>query len=198
MGERVKPLPFSFLHTTMANYYSFEGQSPPIVGTSAGVLQHYPERIYPLLPTYYRFSIARLPNVNYFCQTASLPSLTLSQVSIPTRFVSIPGPSKMSFDELSITFVVDENLTNWSEIFNWMRSTTQVENFTEYKPENQHRTTASLIITNSSKNPKLNVSFYNLFPVTLSSLDFSSTAVDPEPFQATCTFSYSHYNVEIL
>ena len=181
----------------MANKYTFEGQTPPS-GTSADVLERYPERINPLLSTYYRFFIARLPNVNYFCQTASLPSVTLSQASIPTRFVNIPTPSKMGFDELSITFVVDENLKNWLEVYNWMRSASNVSDFKEFRPESEHRTTASLVITNSIKNPKINVAFYNLFPVTLSSLDFSSTITDPEPLQATCTFSYSHYDIEIL
>ena len=191
LGERQNLSPFSILHTSMANPFSF-------ANISDDILSRYPERINPLLPTYYRFGIARLPNVNYFCQTASLPSTTLSQVSIPTPFVNIPSPSKISFDELSITFIVDENLTNWLEIHNWMRSCTNVDSYSTFKPENEHRTTANLLILNSVKKPKLNVMFHNLFPVTLSALDFSSTVLDPEPFQATCTFSYSRYDIEVL
>lgn len=167
-------------------------------GIPADILSRYPERINPLLPTYYQFIVARLPNVNYFCQSAVLPSLTLSQVQIPTRFSNIQSPSKLTFDDLSMTFVVDEGMKNWLEIYNWMRSTTNVDSHEEYKPANEHTTTGNLLILNSSKNPKINVTFNNLFPITLSSLDFTSIGLDVESMQATCTFSYRTYDIEIL
>ena len=89
-------------------------------GNTAGAIST-PDSINPLLPTYYQFTISRLPGVNYFCQTASLPSLSLSQVSMPTRFTTLQSPSKITFDELTVTFVVDEAMKNWMEIYNWMR-----------------------------------------------------------------------------
>lgn len=162
------------------------------------IKNRYPERINPLLPTYYRFTLARIPTTMYFCQSVSLPTVTMSDVIMPTPFVSIKSPSKMDFDELSITFIVDEEMKNWLEIFNWMRSVTSVEGYQEYKPANTHLTTANLIILNSTKNPKINVTFEGLYPKTLGSIDFNSTVVDPEPFQCTATFAYRNYNIEVL
>ena len=150
------------------------------------------------LPTYYQFTISRLPGVNYFCQTASLPSLSLSQVSMPTRFNTIQSPSKITFDELTVTFIVDEGMKNWMEIYNWMRSTTNVDSYEQYVADKKQYTTGNLLILNSSKNPKLNITFNRLFPITLSALDFVSTGIDPEPLQATCSFSYTSYDIEIL
>jgi hypothetical protein len=161
------------------------------------IKDRYPERINPLLPTYYRFTIDRLPNVTYFCQTASLPTVTMSEVQIPSPFVPLKFPSKLDFDELSITFVVDEQMKNWLEIFNWMRSCTQVEGFEEFAATNRHLTTANLYILNSTKNPKITVTFEGLYPRTLSALDFSSSIMDPEAMQATATFAYRNYNVEV-
>ena len=175
----------------MANTFTF-------AGISMDNLERYPERINPLLPTYYQFSIFKIPNVNYFCQTASLPSLSLSQVNMPTRFSTLQSPAKLTFDELTITFIVDVAMKNWMEIYNWMRSTTNVDSYKEYRPDNEQSTTASLLILNSSKNPKLNVTFNSLYPITLSALDFTSTGTDPEPLQATCSFSYRSYDIEIL
>lgn len=117
---------------------------------------------------------------------------------MPNPFMPIKAPSKMDFDELSITFVVDEEMKNWLEIFNWMRSTTNVEGYDEFKSINTHTCTANLLILNSSKNPKINVTFEGLFPRTLGSIDFTSTVIDPEPFQCTATFSYRNYNIEIM
>jgi hypothetical protein len=163
-----------------------------------GILDRYPQYLNPLLPTYYRFSIARLPKVSFFCQNASLPTITMSEVIMPTPFVQISRPSKMEFDELSIGFVVDENMGNWLEIYNWMRSVTNVENYDEFRPTNTHVSTANLIILNSKKNPKLNVTFNDIYPRSLTSIDFSSSVIDPEPFVATCTFKYRSYEIEVL
>ena len=163
-----------------------------------GILDRYPQYLNPLLPTYYRFSIARLPKVSFFCQSASLPTITMSEVIMPTPFVQISRPSKMEFDELSISFVVDENMGNWLEIYNWMRSVTNVENYDEFRPTNTHVSTANLIILNSKKNPKLNVTFNDIYPRSLTSIDFSSSVIDPEPFVATCTFKYRSYEIETL
>jgi hypothetical protein len=161
------------------------------------IKDRYPERINPLLPTYYRFMIDRLPTVSYFCQTASLPTVTLSEVQMPNLFVPLKFPSKLDFDELSITFVVDEQMKNWLEIFNWMRSCTQVEGFEEFAAINRHLSTANLYILNSTKNAKMSVTFEGLYPRTLSALDFSSSVMDPEALQATATFAYRNYNIEV-
>lgn len=162
------------------------------------IKDRYPESINALLPTYFRFSIYRLPNVVYFCQTASLPTVTMGEALMPTPFATVKQPTKLDFDELSITFVIDENMKNWLEIFNWMRSSTQVEGFEEYGEANTHTTTANLMILNSKKNPKINVTFEGLYPRTLGSIDFTSTIMDPEPFQCTATFAYRNYNIEVL
>ena len=117
---------------------------------------------------------------------------------MPPPFVPISRPSKLDFDELTIGFVVDENMGNWLELYNWMRSVTNVEDYKEFKAVNTHVSTANLIILNSSKNPTLNVTFYDIYPRTLSSIDFSSSVIDPEPFVGSCTFKYRSYEIEVL
>jgi hypothetical protein len=164
----------------------------------AGILSRYPQYMNPLLPTYYRFSIAKLPKVSFFCQSVSLPTVTMSEVIMPTPFQQISRPSKLDFDELTLGFVIDENLGNYLEIFNWLRSMTNVDDYQEFKPSNTHVTTANLVILNSSKNPKLNVTFYDIYPRILSSVDFSSTVIDPEPFIANCTFKYRSFDIQVL
>lgn len=172
--------------------------NPFVFDIPEDIKNRYPSNISSLLPTYYRFVMTRLPTVTYFCQSASIPSVTLSDVTMPTPFVSIKAPSKMEFDDLTITFVVDENMTNWFELYNWMRSTTNVEDYSEFKPTNTHLTTANLLILNSSKTPKINVTFDGVYPKNISSVDFSSTIIDPEPIICTALFGYRSYSVEIL
>lgn len=176
----------------MANVFDYSG-------IDANILNRYPARINALLPTYYRFFVSKLPQVTYFCQSASLPGTSVSMVEMPTPFSApVFSPSKMQFGDLTVSFIVDEELKNWLEIQNWMRSNTNVEDFEEIQDVNKWTSNATLLILNSAKNLKISVAFSNLFPISLSPIDFSSTIVDPEPFQASCTFSYRSYIVEIL
>jgi len=49
----------------------------------------------------------------------------------------------------------------------------------------------------SSKNqPKVNVQFKNMFPTSLSGLDYSQELTDVEYFHAAATFRYLYYEFE--
>ena len=74
-------------------------------------------------PTKFKFSIAKLPKVEYFCTQVNLPGISISDnYSQPTPFRDIPLPGeKLRYEPLSVTFLVDENLENYQEIHGWLR-----------------------------------------------------------------------------
>jgi hypothetical protein len=47
-------------------------------------------------------------------------------------------------------------------------------------------------------NPQMEFHFYEAFPLTISSLDFSSAAADVEYFTATAGFRYTNYEIKNL
>ena len=73
-------------------------------------------------PTKFKFSIVKLPKVEYFCTQVNLPGISISDnYSQPTPFRDIPLPGeKLRYEPLSVTFLVDENLENYREIHGWM------------------------------------------------------------------------------
>ena len=72
-------------------------------------------------PTQFKFSIIKLPKVEYFCTAANIPSITLGSANQSTPFRDIPIPGdKLDYDTLNISFLVDENLENYREIHGWM------------------------------------------------------------------------------
>jgi hypothetical protein len=72
-------------------------------------------------PTQFKFSIIKLPKVEYFCTTANVPGITLGTSAQATPFKDIPIPGdKLDYDTLNIQFLVDENLENYREIHGWM------------------------------------------------------------------------------
>ena len=172
-----------------------------ISGTSQlrdNILNRQPENTNPLVVTEYKFTMQRISTVTYFCQSANVPGINVGEVSQPTYFAPAKRPGDFTFDDFTITFVVGEELKNWLEIYNWMRSTTNAEDFSEYEGPDQHFSDASLMITNSAMRGKILVNFKELFPKNLSSIDFTSTSSDADPIIATCTFAYSSYDIERL
>lgn len=171
----------------------------PSSGLSADFLTRQPDNLNPLLPTYFQFSMKRCPHVTFFCQSANLPSISVSVINQPTRFVNIPhAPGIPEFDDLTINFIVDEELTNWMELYEWIRSTVHTDDHREYEKANEHYTDATLTILNSAMNPKIRVEFYNLLPVNLSGLEFDSTTTSPDALIGTATFRYTNYEITKL
>ena len=80
-----------------------------------------PENFNYFNPIGFKFEVDKLPNVNFFCQSARLPGLTLGEATQPNPFRDIPTPGdKILFEELTIRFVVDEELENWLEMKEWI------------------------------------------------------------------------------
>ena len=171
----------------------------PSTGLSADFLTRQPDNLNPLLPTYFQFSMKRCPHVTFFCQGANLPSISASPLEQPTRFVGIPhAPGIPEFDDLTINFIVDEEMNNWLELYEWIRSTVHTDDFKEYEASPEHYTDATLTILNSAMNPKIRVQFNNILPTSLSGLEFDSTTTVPEALIATATFRYTNYEITKL
>jgi len=169
---------------------------PP--GVKQNILDRQPESDNPMLPTFFKFSLLRTPNTSYFCQATALPGVNLPSVIQTSTFTSIKHPGgRAEYGDLTLNFVVDENLNNWLEIHDWIMgiSTTYDFNHMVDLPAD-HYSDGTLVVTNSSMKPKYIVKFYNMFPNSISDLTFDSTDVDAAPLTATATFSYDYYEIE--
>ena len=73
-------------------------------------------------PTQFRFNIIKLPKVEYFCTAVNVPGISLGgTMSQATRFKDLPIPGdKLTYEPLTMTFLVDENLENFQEIHGWL------------------------------------------------------------------------------
>jgi len=161
--------------------------------------QRQPKNLNPLYPTYFQFTLKRTPTITYFCQGANLPGMSINMIPESTRFVDIPhSAGSPEFEDLTINFMVDEELTNWIEIWNWIRTISNTQDHTEYIEADQHYSDATLSLLNSSMTPKIRVEFRNIIPTSISALEFDSTVSNPDPLIATATFRYTTYEITKL
>ena len=153
-----------------------------------------------LSPLGFSFSIKKTPNLNFFVQSAGIPGISMSVTQTPTPFAYLKDVGdKVTFNDLNITFRVDENLHNYVEIHNWIKNNSRYS-FDGYKQEAASsdgiKSDATLIILSSSKNPIVEVSFINIFPTYLSEITFDSRLTDVNYIDAIATFSYQSYSIK--
>ena len=159
-----------------------------------------------LSPVGFKFSLAKFPKVSFFCNSASIPEISLGTFQQPSylKQIDIPG-EKLTYGDLDIRFLVDENMENYMAVHNWLRGL----GFPESPQQFIDKTTDSdgirdleeqfcdggLHILNSNFNTTAIVKFINLFPISLSSLEFEATETDVNYFTADAIFKYTVYNI---
>ena len=62
--------------------------------TAAKALERQPDKLDYTSPTQFRFIITQLPKVEFFTTAAGIPSITLGDTVMPTRFKEIPLESE--------------------------------------------------------------------------------------------------------
>lgn len=160
-----------------------------------------PESVSYLQSTHFQFTIQRIPNLIFFCQSVNIPEISSDPLEQPvTRFKSpIPHPGEnFNFGQLSITFLVDEYMKSWLEIHDWMKSIKAVDGYQDYQDSSTHYSDASIIVLNNTQTPIVSVRFRDIFPISLSEISFNSSDTTPEPITASATFAYSVYDIDKL
>ncbi len=166
-----------------------------------------------LAPTGFKFSLKRSPGVAFFCNQANIPSLDLGIATQPSylKDIDVPG-DKIQFGDLTLRFLVDEDLVNYMEIQNWIRGLGYPESIQEFNnleneavlPGNFGRagdniySDGTLQILSSNLVAKFNVNFKDMFPYSLSTITFDATDTDIEYFTADVSFKYTIYNLTDL
>ena len=155
-----------------------------------------------LSPLGFKFVLSRTPNINFNVQTVRLPGMSLSSTETSTPFVTIPNSGKITYSPLTITFRVNEDMTDYFEIRNWMNGLGAPVSFTQYKDLNQSDaglySDATLVINNSSQRGNLSATFYDLFPIELSDLQFTTMDTDVNYLECTVDFRYLRCEIGVL
>jgi len=177
-------------------------------------------------PTQFRFMIHQLPKVEFFTTAANIPDISLGELVIPTPYKQIPIlGDQLTFGNLLVSFIVDEELANYKTIHDWMIGIgfpKSRQQFTEFRSEESVTPTATrgisndigdvkpatasrglfgdatLTILSNKNNPLVEVRFRDVYPASLSGLDYNQNNTDVEYLTATCDFKYTLYEIVTL
>ena len=159
-----------------------------------------------LAPVGFKFTLAKYPKVSFFSNSARIPELSLGTAVQPSylKDIDIPG-EKLTYGDLTIRFLVDENMKNYMAMHNWLKGIGFPETPQQFKDqttdndglrdEKEVFSDGSLHILNSNFKDVAIVKFNDLFPVGLTSLEFDATETDINYFTAEATMRYTVYNI---
>ena len=167
-----------------------------------------------LKPNGFKFLIHNLPSVSFFCQSANIPDVSMGSPQVATPLVDYYQPGdKLSYGELTIRFLIQENMNNYNEIYEWLIglgfpeshkqytdfSNSQSYRFPTINPAKQKAlgnfSDASLFILDSNNNTIKTIVFQDAFPVALSGLEFEVSSGSTEYFQGVASFRYRQYKI---
>ena len=192
--------------------------------TTTNAYDRQPTKLDYASPTQFKFSLAKLPKVEYFCTAVNVPGIELSSIKQQTPLADIPLPGeKITFGSLNMTFLVDENLENYREIHGWLIGLGFPASRTQFKelvkagadrfptqgkgdslgdggkvtqapmPMGPVFSDATLNVLTSKNTANIEVRFSNVFPTSLSGLNFNQQATDIDYLAADVTFQYKIY-----
>ena len=192
--------------------------------TTTNVIDRTPSKLDYASPIQFRFKMTKLPNVEFFVQTANIPGITLGEVTMPTplKEISIPG-DKITYASLDVSFLVDENLNNYKEIHDWITglgfpqdhkqfgnllatssdrfsgstASTAATGTSTARPlsEGGIYSDATLTVLNSKNIAKTEIRFQNVYPVTLGGLSYDIKANDVSYITVNASFNYMYYDI---
>jgi len=147
-----------------------------------------------LNPIGYLLKLDIFEGTDFFCQSANIPDISMPVTEVPTRFRSLPvvPGGGVSFGDFNLRFIVDEDLKNYNSIHQWIRNNGRSDKDTN-TPDLPEYSNAQLHIVTSAYNPAFIVDFRNIFPVSLSGMQFDATINDVEYITADVTFKHQQF-----
>ena len=192
--------------------------------TDTNIIDRTPSKFDYASPIQFRFKMTKLPNVEFFVQTANIPGISLGSTSFETPLKDIAGVGdKVSYQTLDVSFLVDENLNNYKEIHDWIIGLGFPQDHKQFKnllgtgadrfPGSTSSTAATgtsipqplseggiysdatLTVLNNKNIAKTEIRFQNVFPISLGSLSYDIKASDVDYLQVNASFNYMYYDI---
>ena len=165
-------------------------------------------------PLGFKLILTKTPKVDFLCQSANIPQISMGTAVQPTYLKDIPVPGdKVLYDDLTVRFIVDEKMENYLAIYKWITGLGFPENLGQFDQlrKDDNRTDrligddgdpryfefsdATLQVLNSNYKPSVLINFKDAFPISLSTLDFDVTTRDYNYFTAEVSFKYTIFNI---
>ena len=165
------------------------------------------------------------PTTEWFVVRANVPGVSLGQAIQTTPMVDMPIiGDKLTYDDFYVTFLVDEELKNYTEMHDWLvncaapqmrsqflgkerpagipkRPQTEVMDLILGNVKSSDRDLYSnldLFIMSSKNNPIVKIQMVEAFPISLTNIEYSHQESDVTYAECTATFAFSYFTISAI
>jgi hypothetical protein len=175
------------------------------------LINSQPENTNNIQTTRHKMTFLRLPHMVYFCQSVYLPSISLGDIIVENPFLPTHhAGEKLIFEPLTLTFIIDEDLRAWEEIYNWMKGLGFPNKFDQYKQlkergigplgtvfpakgsENLY-TDCTLHLYTNSHVKNFDIVFHDAYPSLLGPINFTATDESVVTLTTDVTIQYDWF-----
>lgn len=145
-----------------------------------------------------RFQVVMDPvikNVDYTVVEFDIPGISTSNPTVnggvaKTRYLE--SADTVEYEELSLRFLVDENMNNYKEMHDWILGTvTEEDNLEDGKDKR-----ITILVYSSHNNLVRTVHFENCKPISLSPISFRSGGDGITDSSCSATFTYTSFTIQ--
>jgi hypothetical protein len=143
----------------------------------------------------------RFANLEFFAQTVSHPSVSLSPTQLSYRKTDIFEPGdKLIYDDLQIDAIVDEDMHVYAEMLNWQSTlidepkASNLNRFSKRTEADAQEYDISVLILNNSNVATREIVYKAAFPTSLGTLQLATNAGSVEPLILPITLKYNTFS----
>lgn len=161
-----------------------------------------------LQPTKFQLNFKRSPDIQYFCTKVKLPGGRVNSVEQVNPFKNrMVAGHKLEYETLDISFLVEETMFSWDEVHRWLKDIGTETGFGDYRDLKRMSpvsslgqfsaySDATLTILSTQNNPKIRFQFHDVFPISLSDIDFDTSKSAEEVITVEASFGFFYYELE--
>jgi hypothetical protein len=154
-----------------------------------------------LSPVSFVAVIERLPNVEFFTQRFTIPSVSATPpVQVSPIHNIYKTPDRLEYSDLDLSFIIDEHMNNYQEILRWMEGIGTPESTDQFDTLQRGKfgitSDITVIVKNSARNPEKKFTFTECFPTSLSPVQLDVTGSDVIYPECVVTFRYTNMKME--
>ena len=173
----------------------------------------------------FRLFLPIFPTTNWFVTRCNIPGVSMGQGIQATSLIDIPlVGDKLTYDDFYCTFIVDEQLKNYTELHDWLVNIGFPSDHSDFnakaRPDQFKRPQQTikdietdavysdtdrdlycnidLFILSSKNNPLVKVQMIESFPTSLTNIEYSSQETDTGYAECTATFAFSYFTIEAV
>ena len=165
------------------------------------------------------------PTTEWFVVRANVPGVSLGQAVQTTPMIDMPIiGDKLTYDDFYVTFLVDEQLKNYTEMHDWLINCAAPETRSQFQgkarpdgiPQRPQTEIMDLILGNvkssdrdlysnldlfimsSKNNPVVKIQMVEAFPISLTNIEYSHQESDVTYAECTATFAFSYFTISAI